>query len=98
MMKTRLRRAFCSSLLACVILVSAFVPTVAPASAATKSPTGVMVPLFSYLGPSWPQLIKFHQQYPTVPVVAVVDPVLGPGLFRDPSFQLGVQSLQNAGI
>jgi Spherulation-specific family 4 len=31
-------------------------------------------------------------------MVAVVDPVLGPGSFRDPSFQLGIQSLQNAGI
>jgi len=57
-----------------------------------------MVPLFSYLGPSWSQLIRFHQQYPTVPVIAVVNPVRGPGSFRDPNFQLGIQSLQDAGI
>jgi len=82
-----------------VILLSAFVPIFAPAEAAPAStPTGIMVPLFSYLGPSWSQLITFHQQYPTVPMIAVVDPGRGPGSFRDPNFQLGIQSLQNAGI
>ncbi len=57
-----------------------------------------MVPLFSYHGPSWSQLIKWHQLYPNVPVVAVVDPILGPGQFRDPNFEVGIQSMQNAGI
>jgi hypothetical protein len=85
-------------LLASVILLTAFLPVLTPAHAATKIPTGIMVPLFSYHGASWPQLIKFHQQYPTVPMVAVVDPMLGPGQFRDPNFELGIQSLQNAGI
>ena len=97
--RTARAQAFYSSLLVSVILLSAFLPTLAPAYAApAKVPTGIMVPLFSYLGPSWSQLIGFHQQYPTVPMIAVVDPVLGPGSFRDPSFQLGIQSLQNAGI
>ena len=82
-----------------LILLYTFMPAIVPADAATASTaTGVMVPLFSYLGPSWPQLIKWHQQYPTVPMIAVVDPVRGPGTFRDPNFELGVQSLQNAGI
>jgi len=88
-----------SSLVVTVILVSALVPLLTPVGAAPpNAPTGIMVPLFSYLGPSWSQLIRFHQQYPTVPVVAVVDPVRGPGSFRDPTFQLGIQTLQNAGI
>ena len=87
------------SLVLSVILLSTLVPFLAPASAATATtPTGIMVPLFSYLGPSWSQLIGFHQLYPTVPMVAVVDPARGPGAFRDPSFELGVQTLQNAGI
>ncbi len=82
-----------------MVLLSVFVAALPPTNAATSNtPTGVMVPLFSYLGPSWAQLIAFHQRYPAVPMVAVVDPVRGPGLFRDPNFELGVQSLQNAGI
>ena len=93
------RKALFPSLIAAVILVSTLVPFLAPAQAApSTTPTGVMVPLFSYLGPSWSQLISFHEQYPTVPIVAVVNPGRGPGLFRDPNFQLGIQSLQNAGI
>ncbi len=91
-------RASCA-LVFSLILLYTFLPAVIPARAATvNTPTGVMVPLFSYLGPSWPQLIKWHQKYPTVPMMAVVDPARGPGAFRDPDFQLGVQSLQNAGI
>jgi hypothetical protein len=92
-------QAVFSSLVVSVILISALVPVLTPATAApVNAPTGIMVPLFSYMGPSWSQLIRFHQQFPTVPLVAVVDPVRGPGSFRDPSFQLGIQSLQNAGI
>ena len=88
-----------SSLLVSLVLLSAFAPMLAPAHAASaKIPTGIMVPLFSYHGPTWSQLIRWHQMYPTVPMVAVVNPVLGPGSFRDPSFELGIQSLQNAGI
>ena len=92
-------RLFFASLVVSVILLSTFVPILTPAEAAPASaPTGIMVPLFSYLGPSWSQLIRFHQQYPTVPMIAVVNPGRGPGSFRDPNFQLGVQSLQDAGI
>jgi hypothetical protein len=88
-----------ASLLASVMLLFAFVPAIDSVHAApSNTPTGIMVPLFSYLGPAWSQLIAFHQLYPTVPVIAVVDPGRGPGSFRDPNFQLGVQSLQNAGI
>jgi hypothetical protein len=92
-------RVLYSSLLVAAMLLFAFIPALAPAEAAPSSTaTGIMVPLFSYLGPSWSQLIAYHQEYPTVPMVAVVDPGRGPGLFRDPNFQFGVQSLQDAGI
>jgi hypothetical protein len=91
-------RVFFSSLVASVILLSTFLPILTTADAAPAVPTGIMVPLFSYHGPSWSQLIKWHQQYPTVPMVAVVNPALGPGPFLDPNFEVGIRSLQNAGI
>jgi hypothetical protein len=75
------------------------IPVLPPIIAApATTPTGVIVPLFSYVGPTWAQLIGYHQEYPTVPMIAVVSPLRGPGSFRDPNFQLGVESLQNAGI
>jgi hypothetical protein len=91
-------RVFFSSLVASVILFSTFVPVLTSADAAPAVPTGIMVPLFSYHGPAWSQLIKWHEEYPTVPMVAVVNPALGPGSFLDPSFEVDIQSLQNAGI
>jgi hypothetical protein len=82
-------------ILSCIFITVSRVPRT---EAQTQTPTGVMVPLFSYVGPTWAQLIVYHQEYPTVPMIAVVSPLVGPGSFRDPNFMLGVQSLQNAGI
>jgi Spherulation-specific family 4 len=84
-----------------IIILSCIFISGAPrtqAQAQAQTPTGIMVPLFSYVGPTWAQLIAYHQEYPTVPMIAVVSPLEGPGSFRDPDFLLGVQSLQNAGI
>ena len=78
---------------------SIFLPGVAnTASAQVQNPTGLIVPLYSYLGPTWGQLIKAHQANPTVPMVAVISPNDGPGSYPDPAFLSGVQSLQSAGI
>jgi Spherulation-specific family 4 len=88
----------CAVVVSIIILSCAFIPGLPATAAPAQTPTGIMVPLFSYVGPTWAQLIAYHQEYPTVPVIAVVSPLEGPGSFRDPNFQLGVQSLQNAGI
>ena len=81
------------------IMLMAMLLETSPAHGASSStPTGLMVPLFSYDGPTWAQLIGYHQQYPSVPVVAVIDPDLGPGTFPDPALATGVQSLENSGI
>ncbi len=85
--------------IATVVFSYIFIPALPPVTAApATTPTGIIVPLFSYVGPTWAQLIGYHQEYPTVPMIAVVNPLEGPGSFRDPNFQLGVESLQNAGI
>lgn len=82
-----------------VLLLSAIlVPLLSATAAPASTPTGIMVPLFSYMGPTWAQLIGYHEQYPTVPMVAVVDPFEGPAGFMDPAFTAGVVSLQDAGI
>lgn len=59
---------------------------------------GVIVPLYGYPGQSWQSLIQAKEAYPSVPVIAVINPSDGPGGWQDPNFVSGVQQLQAAGI
>jgi len=63
------------------------------------SPTGVMVGLYFYpLNNSWEYLINLKNQYPNVPVVAVINPDNGAGGIKDNFYASQVSKLQSAGI
>jgi hypothetical protein len=58
----------------------------------------MIVPLYSYPGSDWNNLIWAKQANPNVPIVAVVNPADGPGYYIDPNFVSGIDRLQSAGI
>lgn len=68
-----------------------------PAFAATSS-TGIIVPLYSYPGSYWNQLIQAKNAHPSVPIIAVVNPNNGPGSSIDSTYVSSIQQLQSAGI
>ena len=52
---------------------------------ATTSPTGILVPLYSYpTDDTWEMMIKLKKTYPLVPTVAIINPSDGPGPSKDP--------------
>jgi hypothetical protein len=60
--------------------------------------TGVLVPLYVYPGGAWTTVAAAKEQYPSVPVVAVVNPASGPGLHLQQAYVKGVRSLHAAGV
>ena len=68
--------------------------------AAAQSTPGVIVPLYSYPGAVWTSLISQHEAYPSVPIIAVINPGSGPcnfgGSCPDPNYASGIQSLTGA--
>src|ERR1700733_3548426 len=85
---------------ALAILVVGLLPAaIHPASSATPTTTGLIVPLYSYpTNPTWSALIEAKLSYPNVPIIAIVNPDSGPGKSPNPDYVLGVASLQKAGI
>ena len=64
---------------------------------ALATQTGILVPLYSYPGNVWDNLIKEKNSHPSVPVVAIINPDSGPGV-RDTNYVAGIKKLQFAGI
>src|SRR5438270_4956564 len=63
------------------------------------TPTGVMVPLYTYpTDNTWNQMINAKSAYPSVPMIAIINPSDGPGPSRDSAYDTGIQKLHNAGI
>ncbi len=87
----------CAVLLAAALLVMTFGGF---ASVGASNTTGVIVPLYSYPGSVWTSLISDHQAYPSVPIIAVINPGSGPcgSPCPDPNYVSGIQSLTSAGI
>lgn len=64
---------------------------------ALEAQTGIIVPLYSYPGKTWDNLIREKNSHPLVPIVAIINPDSGPGV-RDPNYVVGIKKLQSAGI
>jgi len=65
----------------------------------TMVSTGIVVPLYTYpTDSSWSTLISIKQSYPTVPIIAIINPSSGVGGSQDPNFVTGIEQLQAAGI
>ena len=65
---------------------------------AISSPTGIVIPLYSYPGTTWDDIIKAKQAHPSVPIVAVINPNNGPGNYEDAQYVTEIQKLQSLGI
>ena len=86
-------------LIAGILVLFASVSLFSPShTAVASSSTGVIVPLYAYPGSTWQGLIQAKEAYPSVPVIAVINPSNGPGSYQDPTILQGVRSLQAAGI
>jgi len=65
----------------------------------TSATTGVLIPLYSYpTNGAWSSLIEDHQTYPSVPIIAIINPDNGPGTSMDENFFKGISNFQSAGI
>jgi len=82
-----------------MLVVGLLPAAIHPVSSATSTPTGLIVPLYSYpTNPAWSTLIREKLSYPNVPIIAIINPDSGPGKSLNPYYVLGIASLQKAGI
>ncbi|MDG7001882.1 MAG: hypothetical protein JRN15_22520 [Nitrososphaerota archaeon] len=90
---------------AIIIIGVAFVLTSNVNVFGTTAPgqVGYIVPL--YISPdyssgqtAWNSLIAVKQAYPSVPIIAIINPDSGPGTSKDATYAAYIQDLQNAGI
>src|SRR5579872_6399808 len=92
------RKSMSSFLLIMIIGMVCVVIAVHPQNAdALTTQTGIMVPLYSYPGEIWDDLIKEKNLHPSVPIVAIINPDSGPGT-RDPNYVMEIKKLQSTGI
>src|SRR5579883_1192685 len=80
-----------------VVVPSTTIAGITNAFAATGSPSGVMIALYTYPGQTWDTVIQAKNANPAVPVVAIINPSNGPGSY-DPNYASGITSLKQAGI
>jgi hypothetical protein len=93
------RRIFQGIILSFIVGVSfCGIPRFSFATQQASTATGILVPLYSYPDPSWQSLVQAKEAYPSVPVVAIINPSNGPGSYQDPNFVWGIQLLESAGI
>jgi len=57
-----------------------------------------MIPLYTYPGSTWTNVIAVENANPGVPIVAIINPNSGPGGSMDPNYVSGILSLQAAGV
>jgi hypothetical protein len=78
------------------MLVTATIATSQPAYSAASA--GIMIPLYTYPGGTWDQVIAAKNAHPSVPIIAIINPNNGPGSSSDSNYASGIQELQSAGI
>src|SRR2546426_7881615 len=84
--------------------VLALVPATAlAASTPTFGNSGLAIPLYTYpcfttTQCTWTTVIQARQAYPSVPLLAVINPNSGPGRTKDPNYVQGIKNLQAAGV
>src|SRR3989475_987234 len=79
-------------------LTAVITTTPATHSAFASSSTGIIVPLYSYPGSYWNQVIQAKNGHPSVPIIAIINPNSGPGTASDSNYVTGIKNLQAAGI
>src|SRR2546422_1730354 len=100
------RRVFCFPVLVSLTFgsfVAAVRGTAFAASGLTFSNSGLAIPLYTYpcftaTQCTWTTVIQARQAYPSVPLLAVINPNSGPGRFKDTNYVQGIKNLQDAGV
>lgn len=67
-------------------------------AASTGSSVGVIIPLYTDPGASWTEVIQAKQNYPSVPIIAIINPNSGPGNSQQSDYVSGITNLENAGV
>jgi hypothetical protein len=69
------------------------------ASATQGGQVGVIIPLYTYpTDGSWAAVIQAKESYPSVPMIAIINPNSGPGSSKDSNYVSGITSLEKAGV
>ena len=72
-------------------------PPVLPTSIAT-SKLGIIIPMYGNVTSVWQSVINYHQEFPSVPMMMVINPYDGPGKEYNSTFASWVSTLQGDGI
>jgi hypothetical protein len=91
----RLRNILGFSLILMLVMMFPMRPTSAVVFGST---TGIMIPLYTYPGSTWTNVIAVQNANPGVPIVAIINPNSGPGATMDPNYVSGILNLQAAGV
>jgi hypothetical protein len=67
-------------------------------SAASYSKSGIVIPLFSYPGSNIQEIAQIARDYPSVPIIAIVNPQSGPGGSYSSTYANAIQELRSAGV
>ena len=59
---------------------------------------GLLVPLYIYPGSTWTTLINLKTTYPTLPILAIINPGSGPGTAKNSDYVTWIAKLQAANI
>lgn len=81
-----------------VLLLSFLLSLESSQFALASAITGILIPLYTYPGGTWDQVIAAKTAHPSVPIVAIINPNNGSGNTQDPNYVTGIQNLQSAGI
>jgi hypothetical protein len=96
-MSARSSRALFFALVA-FLLVLPIAPFSVASAATSPANTGVIIPLYSYPGSAWNGILQARAAYPSVPIVAVVNPGSGPGGAPDQNYLSWISKLESAGV
>ena len=81
------------------LLLSGGLSDLSVSTASASSNTGIVVPLYTYpTDSSWSSLISVKDSYPSVPIIAIINPDNGPGSSKDSNYVSGIAKLQASGI
>src|SRR5438445_10481945 len=79
-----------------VVAMTAFVK---PSPAPPPTPTGLVIPLYTYpTDGTWVAVLNAKNVHETVPIIAVINPSSGPGPTFDVNYLQGIKNFQANGI
>ena len=92
-LKTSLKIIFVVS----IVFLTCAIMNPAHKAMATGDDTGIIIPLYSYPGPTWDKIIQEKKTHQSIPMVVIVNPDNGPGI-KNSDYTVGIKNLQSAGI